>query len=115
MQLFEEDPAFSRQGKRSELNNRLFSSVGGAPFRGIFSTVSASNQLQFIWRGLINAVPSVVNRTDACPLSREKQRWRLGTDDVALWHLSDVTTGLLNVCCWGKSGSRDCVAGLPSL
>jgi hypothetical protein len=56
----------------------------GAPFRAIFSTVSVSNQLQFIWRGLINAVPSVVNRTDACPLSREKQRWRLGTDDVAL-------------------------------
>jgi hypothetical protein len=62
----------------------------GAPFRAIFSTVSASNQLQFIWRGLINAVPSVVNRTDACPLSREKQRWRLGTDDVALWHKADV-------------------------
>ena len=40
-----------------------------------------------LWRGLINAVPSVVNRIDACPLSREKQRWRLGTDDVALWQI----------------------------
>src|SRR6266581_7151461 len=30
-------------------------------------------------------------------------------------HFSDVTAGLRSVCCWGKSGSRDCVARLPSL
>ena len=33
----------------------------------------------------------------------------------AWWHFSDVTAGLRNVCCWGKSGSRGCVARLPSL
>ena len=31
------------------------------------------------------------------------------------WHFADVTAGVRNVCCWGKSGSRDCVARLPSL
>jgi hypothetical protein len=35
--------------------------------------------------------------------------------DVASWHFSDVTAGLRNVCCWGKSGSCDCVNRLPSL
>jgi hypothetical protein len=25
---------------------------------------------------------------------------------VRSWHFSDVTTGLRNVCCWGKSGVR---------
>ena len=34
---------------------------------------------------------------------------------VHTWHFSDVTAGLRNVCCWGKSGSRDCVTRLPSL
>src|SRR6267142_6313349 len=36
-------------------------------------------------------------------------------DNVASWHFSDATAGLRSVCCWGKSGSRDCVARLPSL
>src|SRR5712664_3520943 len=31
------------------------------------------------------------------------------------WHFSDGTAGLRNVCCWGKSGRRDCVTRLPSL
>src|SRR5882724_12166856 len=35
--------------------------------------------------------------------------------DIDSWHFSDVTAGLRNVCCWGKSGSRDCVTRLPSL
>ena len=35
--------------------------------------------------------------------------------DFRCWHFSDVTAGLRSVCCWGKSGSRDCVAQLPSL
>jgi len=29
---------------------------------------------------------------------------------VRSWHFSDVTAGLRSVCCWGKSGRRDCVA-----
>jgi hypothetical protein len=33
----------------------------------------------------------------------------------AFGHFSDVTAGLRNVCCWGKSGSRDCVTRLPTL
>src|SRR5712671_2136589 len=39
----------------------------------------------------------------------------LERSDFVLWHFSDVTAGLRNVCCWGKSGSRDCVTRLPSL
>ena len=39
----------------------------------------------------------------------------LERSDFVLWHFSDVTAGLRSVCCWGKSGSRDCVARLPSL
>jgi hypothetical protein len=34
--------------------------------------------------------------------------------DVSCWHFSDVTAGLRNVCCWGKSGRRNCVTRLPS-
>src|SRR5260370_3373027 len=39
----------------------------------------------------------------------------LERSDFVLWHFSDVTAGVRNVCCWGKSRSRDCVARLPSL
>src|ERR1700682_6053700 len=39
----------------------------------------------------------------------------LERSDFVHWHFSDVTAGLRNVCCWGKSGSRDCVTRLPSL
>ena len=35
--------------------------------------------------------------------------------EFRFWHFSDFTAGLRNVCCWGKSGSRDCVTRLPSL
>src|SRR5882724_1447709 len=39
----------------------------------------------------------------------------LSRSDFVLWHFSDVTAGLRSVCCWRKSGSRDCVARLPNL
>jgi hypothetical protein len=34
---------------------------------------------------------------------------------LVLWHFSDVTAGVRNVCCWGKSGSRDWGARFPFL
>src|SRR6267143_7061364 len=43
-----------------------------------------------------------------------KDTWRAPIKRVSCWHFSDVTAGLRNICCWGKSGSRDCVARLPS-
>jgi hypothetical protein len=56
-----------------------------------------------------------------CPLDRMPAsrlllpRSGLERSDFVRWHFSDVTAGLRNVCRWGKSGSRDCVARLPSL
>ena len=67
-----------------------------------------------LWRGLINAVPSVVNRIDACPLSREKQRWRLGTDDVALWHEMDMAT-VASDCRWRPLPVEKRALGTPKL
>ena len=53
---------------------------------------------------------------DRLPASRLLlPRSGLERSDFVPWHFSDVTAGLRSVCCWGKSGSGDCVARLPSL
>jgi hypothetical protein len=49
------------------------------------------------------------------PMLQNREESSCQTGAVHTWHSSDVTVGLRNVCCWGKSGSRDCVARLPSL
>src|SRR6266481_7395304 len=48
------------------------------------------------------------------PMLQNREESSCQTGAVHTWHFSDVTAGLRNVCCWGKSGSRDCVARLPS-
>src|SRR5712664_3313590 len=49
------------------------------------------------------------------PMLQNREESSCQTGAVHTWHFSDVTARLRNVCCWGKSGSRDCVTRLPSL